>query len=575
VLERSTSGAVSLHTRSHLYTSPHRNRCGRICIRLPYDARLGDFGRPNRAGRFAAASPGRGPISRTGCTAEDAQGNRACADPEGAVYTASAKPAEETMTSFVRLTILSTPSLLGMICTSPTEAQDATVRYVNTGAEGAEDGTSWEDAWTDLQTALGEVGEGVVIWVARGTYTPGTRRSDTFQLVNGVTIRGGFVGTEEVSFDLTRRDFAANETILSGEIGNIGPSDNVYHVVTSNDTDGTAILDGFTIAAGRASGLTDLDQDKGGGLLNLGGSPTIKNCIFHNNESGSWGGAVHNACGNPTLTNCIFADNRTTVSQGEHNKGGGMYSNCDQAILTSPTLINCLLVGNTAGIGTGGSGGAYYDDAQSASLLVNCTFVANHADYNGGGIYGSPTLANCILWNNSDRGGTDSSAQIFGSAIVTYSCVQGGWPGTGTTGDDPMFVRLPTRAGEPDAILGDLRLSSVSPCIDAGDNETAVRDVDVDLATVDTENYTAGPEALDQVMCLSCHRSHATAFPDIARWDMGATFVEHDSHPMTGDGGATADDIANKYYNYTFVSNQRSLCNKCHAKDAFDGPYVP
>ncbi|HMB68274.1 MAG TPA: cytochrome c3 family protein [bacterium] len=97
-------------------------------------------------------------------------------------------------------------------------------------------------------------------------------------------------------------------------------------------------------------------------------------------------------------------------------------------------------------------------------------------------------------------------------------------------------------------------------------------DVDVDLSLVDPANYTQGPASNDRVMCLSCHRSHASAFPDIGRWDFGETFVV-DSHPQLTDMGATAADVDNKYYDYTFVQNQRSLCNKCHAKDAGDAGY--
>jgi hypothetical protein len=97
-------------------------------------------------------------------------------------------------------------------------------------------------------------------------------------------------------------------------------------------------------------------------------------------------------------------------------------------------------------------------------------------------------------------------------------------------------------------------------------------DVDVDLALVDPTNYATGPEGNDRVMCLTCHRAHASAFPDIARWDMGETFLV-DSHPQLTDNGATADDVANKYYTYTFPINQRSLCNKCHVKDFGDAPY--
>jgi Doubled CXXCH motif (Paired_CXXCH_1) len=95
--------------------------------------------------------------------------------------------------------------------------------------------------------------------------------------------------------------------------------------------------------------------------------------------------------------------------------------------------------------------------------------------------------------------------------------------------------------------------------------------VNVDLGTVDPTDYTAGPAANDEVMCLTCHRSHASAFPDAGRWDFAETFIA-ESHPQITDGNATQDDIDNMYYNYTFATNQRSLCNKCHVKDAGDAP---
>jgi len=97
-------------------------------------------------------------------------------------------------------------------------------------------------------------------------------------------------------------------------------------------------------------------------------------------------------------------------------------------------------------------------------------------------------------------------------------------------------------------------------------------DVDVDLSLVDTQNHTAGPASNDQPMCVTCHRAHASAFPDITRWDMGETFIA-DSHPQITDTGATQNDVDNMYYQYTFVQNQRSLCNKCHVKDFQDAPY--
>ena len=93
--------------------------------------------------------------------------------------------------------------------------------------------------------------------------------------------------------------------------------------------------------------------------------------------------------------------------------------------------------------------------------------------------------------------------------------------------------------------------------------------VAVDLTTVDSGNYTEGPSGTDEVMCLTCHRAHASAFADATRWDMSETFLA-DSHPATTDIDFVQADVDNKYYTYTFDPDQRSLCNKCHAKDRGD-----
>jgi hypothetical protein len=82
---------------------------------------------------------------------------------------------------------------------------------------------------------------------------------------------------------------------------------------------------------------------------------------------------------------------------------------------------------------------------------------------------------------------------------------------------------------------------------------------------------TAGPEAgSSNVMCLTCHRAHASAFESIGRWDLSATYLA-ESHPRTGDGGASGLDARNSYYGRDvaakFGQYQRSLCNKCHPMD--------
>jgi hypothetical protein len=97
------------------------------------------------------------------------------------------------------------------------------------------------------------------------------------------------------------------------------------------------------------------------------------------------------------------------------------------------------------------------------------------------------TLTNCILWGNSDEGGTDESAQIHNFVsipVINNSCIQGwtgGLGGIGNIGDDPVF----RDADGPDNIVGtmddNLRLIEGSPCIDAGNNnEPNLPEMDID-----------------------------------------------------------------------------------------------
>ena len=81
---------------------------------------------------------------------------------------------------------------------------------------------------------------------------------------------------------------------------------------------------------------------------------------------------------------------------------------------------------------------------------------------------------------------------------------------------------------------------------------------------------TAGPDPGANVMCLSCHRAHASAFRAIGRWDLDAHFLSR-SHPAKGDTDASSADVMHSYYGLDiaakFGTGQRSLCNKCHKKD--------
>jgi predicted CXXCH cytochrome family protein len=99
-----------------------------------------------------------------------------------------------------------------------------------------------------------------------------------------------------------------------------------------------------------------------------------------------------------------------------------------------------------------------------------------------------------------------------------------------------------------------------------------------------------GPQASDQVMCLSCHRAHASGFPEAIRWQMEGEFITYVNGfpsgpaiwPGTDNGcasggscaqfsrGRTGVEQAAGYYDRpvtVFGPYQRVLCNKCHARD--------
>lgn len=95
------------------------------------------------------------------------------------------------------------------------------VLYVDASAVGLNNGTSWPDAYTNLQDATTAAVSGDEIWVAQGVYRPTTtmNRGTPFGLKDGVATYGGFAGDETAR---TQRDHAGYPTILSGDIGIIG-----------------------------------------------------------------------------------------------------------------------------------------------------------------------------------------------------------------------------------------------------------------------------------------------------------------------------------------------------------------
>ncbi len=285
----------------------------------------------------------------------------------------------------------------------------ATTIYVDENATGLNNGSCWDDAFTDLQAGLAAaVSIGDEVWVAAGTYYPSVEVGGagsqfmSFQLKNGMAVYGGFAGGETL---LEERDWETNVVVLSGDIGVVDDkSDNCYHVFYHPEDsylDETAVLDGVTIALGNASAISG-DHRRGGGMYNEDASPTVSNCVFLENDatgstSYSFGGAMFNYYSSPTVTNCDFFGNTA-------GKAGGAMGN---SFAASPIVIDCVFDGNVGGIdGSGnGDGGGLYNGNSCSPLFVRCDFTGNESNYNGGAVYNTgdtcfPCFINCSFIDN-------------------------------------------------------------------------------------------------------------------------------------------------------------------------------
>jgi hypothetical protein len=336
------------------------------------------------------------------------------------------------------------------------------VRYVDADAVGGNNGSSWANAYVDLQSALDEAATTPLdyILVAEGTYQPdrGTGdRTRAFTLVDGTKVIGGFAAIET---DISEREPLVHQTVLSGAIGGSGTADNSYNVVVAANCSSETALVGFIVQKGNADGAAGF-LGMGGGILVVGGAPRIGECWIRQNLSANMGAGLFASNSDVVVERCRFNLNEAT------NAGGAMAFSGGQ-----PTVVNTLVHGNTS---TGN--GAVSFIANSFGTLINCTIAGNTATAAPcGGVYVAPPsslfMRNAISWGNSGTAAGLEPRQVSapGFLDIGASNVQGWTGGLGgplNTGLNPQFV-LPFGV---DGVAGnaddDYRLQTTSPALDS------------------------------------------------------------------------------------------------------------
>jgi len=353
---------------------------------------------------------------------------------------------------------------------------NSSIWHVNHANGSPGDGTSWAQAFLDLQDALDVASSGDQIWMAQGTYTPsdtgGSNESQeaSYRLIAGVEIYGGFVGSET---NLGERDPSTYVVVLSGDLEQDDFSggttiDNAFHVVTADNLFGISpLIDGVAITQGNA-------VVSGGGLfiLNYHDSstayPILKMCNIVNNDA-KFGGGVHVETGGVTLILCKLIRNDAAAN------GGAIYS------LGNLVVDNCLISANTAN----DMGGAMYCNGNQFKVLSS-TIVQNIAGFTGGIYISSQSniLTNNIIWSNSDNFGDNRQLHFAGgTSSVNYNCIQyvdSTLPGVGNIAVNPRFLNVLGDDQLPGTGDENFRLMQLSPCIDAGDNTSVTTSIDLD-----------------------------------------------------------------------------------------------
>ncbi|WP_338392116.1 hypothetical protein [Fulvitalea axinellae] len=209
--------------------------------------------------------------------------------------------------------------------------------FVDIDATGTGDGSSWENAFTSVKTAMETTPKGIEIWVAEGLYA-----EKDIPVQRGWDLYGGFNGTEE---ERSQRDWMKHPTII-GRTKEMAEADqsNRFRIFSNRYERklDRSTIDGFTFQYANGKGVD------GGVLYSNPGSPHFLNCNFKFNKAEKAGGVFQGKNSHAYFFNCVFEGNRA-----EKYHGGVL-----------------RLMSGTEGL-----------------IIENCKFIDNYAKSKGGAIY--------------------------------------------------------------------------------------------------------------------------------------------------------------------------------------------
>lgn len=347
--------------------------------------------------------------------------------------------------------------------------------YVNDDATGANDGSSWANAFTNLQDAIDAADSGGVIWVAEGTYYPTYQwdvsdpRAKSFNFQKPLNLKGSFSGNENFLAGIT----GFYNTVLSADINvKLSNSDNAYRLLYMDTIWSNGILvklDGFVFS----DGYSQSGELSSSTIYCKGNNMEISNSKFTNNQ-GLCQDVYFNGLGTNSISiiNCNFDEpfiDNWAIRPITISGANASFANCTfkrhgkHTILASDNslhFLNCSFENNEAPSSNGsvlssirnklifdrcifkynkncaiscyfdtieikecffnsntsdrGPGGAIKLDSSFAKVH-STTFSENSSAFAGGAIYGNNSdfdAINCTFFSNDANSG-DGGAMFF------------------------------------------------------------------------------------------------------------------------------------------------------------------
>ncbi|WP_304141327.1 T9SS type A sorting domain-containing protein [Mesoflavibacter zeaxanthinifaciens] len=309
-----------------------------------------------------------------------------------------------------------------------------TVYYVDANATGANDGSSWSDAFTNVTDALALTNLNDAVWVAKGTYTLADKNTPIAVNTDEVDIIGGFAGTETTLAD---RDLTAihttNATIFTGDIN----GDDIDGDFSSNKTDNAERLFELRTSNVTFDGIifeNIYDTSLSGGIEENGvifipnnlnaNNLKIKNSVFRNNYSNGYLLKIRKFNLGLLIENTKFINN-TIVDRGlvllvSDNTNGYIFTRWANVLVADNDINLSALEVNRADLSNGNT----LDVVINNSTFVNNDYNSTHGNSIMASGNGSLNLNvyNSIFWDNTTNG-IASTRDISNGAETNYDVV--------------------------------------------------------------------------------------------------------------------------------------------------------